>query len=115
MKKERIFIIEYHTSNYEPKDLAIRKHHSKLFKGDNYTFYADDDLIKSMPFEFICKLKSDKFTSLPNKWLKNVKSILKKAEVNLIKQMKLFRLLRANECDNNQLIQGNVLYMKLSW
>jgi hypothetical protein len=45
--------------------LAIRKCHSKLFKDDNYEFHADDDLIKSMPFEFICNLKIGKFTALP--------------------------------------------------
>ena len=63
------------TSYYEPKDLAICKHHSKLFKDDNYEFYAGDDLIKSMPFEFIHNLEVDKFTTLPKVWHKNVLNI----------------------------------------
>jgi hypothetical protein len=51
-----------------------------------------------MSFEFIHNLKPDHFTALPSKWLKNVNIILRKAEVNLIAQMKLYRLLRVNEC-----------------
>jgi hypothetical protein len=50
-------------------------------------------------FEFIRTLKNDKYFQLQNKWLKNVSQILKKAEVNSIAKMKLFRLLRPNECN----------------
>ncbi len=84
-------------ANYDEKNEAIRKRHSKLFKNENYSFCPSDDLVKSIPFEFIRTLKNDKYFLLPNKWLKNVNQILKKAEVNSIVKMKLFRLLRPNE------------------
>ena len=59
-------------SNYEQKNIAIQKRHSKLFKSDQYSFCPSDDLVKSMPFEFIRTLKKDQFIALPSKWLKNV-------------------------------------------
>jgi len=51
-----------------------------------------------MSFEFIHNLKPDHCIALPCKWLKHVNIILRKSEVNSIAQMKLYRLLRANEC-----------------
>ncbi len=92
-------------NNYDQKDQGIRKRHSKLFKSDKYLFHLIDDLIKLMSFEIIHNLKPDHFTALPSKWLKNVSIILRKAEVNSIAHMKLYRLLRANEC-------GKLLSMK---
>ncbi len=68
-----------------------------MFKNGNYSFCPSDDLVKSISFEFIRSLKKDQYIPLPNKWLKNVSQILKKAEVNSIAKMKLFRLLRPNE------------------
>ena len=70
-----------------------------MFKNDKYSFCPSDDLVKSILFEFIRTLKKDQYIQLPNKWLKNVSQILKKAEVNSIAKMKLFRLLRPNECN----------------
>jgi len=98
MDEKKTFVIECYTSNYDQKDQGIRKCHSKLFKSDKYLFHPIDDLIKLMSFEFINNLKPDHFTALPSKWLKNVNIILRKAEVNSIALMKLYRLLRANEC-----------------
>ena len=51
-----------------------------------------------MSFEFIHNLKPDHFIALPSKWLKHVNIILRKSEVNSIIQLKLYRLLMANEC-----------------
>ena len=82
---------------YDEKNEAIRKRHSELFKNEYYSFCPSDDLVKSIPFEFIRDLKNDKYLALPNKWLKNVNQILKKAQVNSIVKMKLFWLLRSNE------------------
>jgi hypothetical protein len=85
--------------NYDEKNEAIRKRHSKLFKNEKYSFCPSDDLVKSISFEFVHTLQKDQYTPLLNKWLKNVSLILKKAEVNSIAKMKLFRLLRPNECN----------------
>jgi hypothetical protein len=98
-KNERMIFIESYMSDYDETNQAIQKRHSKLFKSDKYSFCPSDDLVKSMSFEFIRPLKKDKFIPLPSKWLKNVNLILRKAEVNLIAKMKLFRLLRPNECN----------------
>ncbi len=94
---KKIFSIECYVANYDEKNEAIKKRHSKLFKNEYYSFCPSDDLVKLIPFEFIRTLKNDKYLSLSNKWLKNVNQILKKAEVNSIVKMKLFRLLRSNE------------------
>jgi hypothetical protein len=85
--------------SYDEKNEAIRKRHSKLFKDDKYSFCPSDDLVKSISFDFICTLNKDQYIQLPNKWLKKLSKILKKAEVNLIAKMKLCRLLRPNECN----------------
>ncbi len=59
-------------ANYDEKNEAIQKRHSKFFKNENYSFCPSDDLVKSISFEFIRTLKNDKYFPLPNKWLKNV-------------------------------------------
>jgi hypothetical protein len=87
---EKIFFIECFVANYDEKNEAIQKRHRKLFKNDKYSFCPSDDLVKSISFEFIRTLKKDQYTQLPNKWLKNVSQILKKAEVNSIAKIKLF-------------------------
>ncbi len=63
MKKEKIFSIECFMANYDEKNEAIRKRHSKLFKDGNYSFFPSDDLVKSISFEFIRTLKNDKYFS----------------------------------------------------
>ncbi len=101
--------IECFVAKYDEKNEAIRKRHSKLFKNENYSFCPSDDLVKTNPFEFIRTLKNDKYFSLPNKWLKNVTQILKKAEVDSIVKMKIFRLLTSNEYkrgNSGDVIQG---------
>jgi hypothetical protein len=81
------------------KNQASRKRHSKQFKSDKYSFCPSDDLVKLLSFEFARTLKKDQFIPLPSKWLRNVNLILRKAEVNSIAKMKLFRLLRPNKCN----------------
>ncbi len=58
-KNEKIFSIECFVAKYDEKNEAIRKRHSKLFKNENYSFCPSDDLVKSIPFEFIRTDNSD--------------------------------------------------------
>jgi hypothetical protein len=51
--------------NYDEKNEAIRKGHSKFFKNDKYSFSPSDDLVKSISFEFIRTLKKDQYIPLP--------------------------------------------------
>ena len=62
-KNEKIFSIECFVTKYDEKNEAIRKQHSKLFKNENYLFCPSDDLVKTIPFEFIRTLKNDKYFS----------------------------------------------------
>ncbi len=47
-----------------------------MFKNDNFYFCPTNELVKSMPFDFINGLKDGKWTKLDNKWLKDVKKTL---------------------------------------
>jgi hypothetical protein len=53
-----------------------------------------------MPYWFVANLEHGQFTPLNNRWLKNLKRILKKAKLNSIIQIRLVRLLRANYVGN---------------
>jgi hypothetical protein len=65
-----------------------------MFKNDKYTFNPRKDLVLSMPYQFIANLEPSQFTPLNNRWLKNLKKIIKKGKLNFIIQIRLVRLLR---------------------
>jgi hypothetical protein len=67
-----------------------------MLKNDKYTFNPWKDLVLSMPYWFVANLEPGQFTPLNNRWLKNMKRILKKAKLNSIIQLRLVRLLRTN-------------------
>jgi len=97
MDEKKTFIIKCYT--------IIMTRKIKEFESVTVNYSKVTNMIKLMSFEIIHNLKPDHFTALPSKWLKNVSIILRKAEVNSIAHMKLYRPLRANEC-------GKLLSMK---
>ena len=62
-----------------------------MFREKYYYFFPTNDLVKSMPFNFVNSLKDGKWTKLENKWLNGFKKTLKQAVSNLIKDMKFVR------------------------
>jgi hypothetical protein len=84
--------------SFEPQNESVCKQHALMFKNDKFTFNPQKDLVLSMPCRFVANLQPGKFTSLDNKWLKNL--IFKKAKLNSIKQIRLVRLLMINYFGN---------------
>jgi hypothetical protein len=61
--------------NYEQGNNAIRKRHPTLFKDKKdhyYSFGPSDELVQTLPFEFVAILKGWAYTRLPSKWMSNI-------------------------------------------
>jgi hypothetical protein len=77
--------------SFEPLNKIVCTRHAGMFKHDKYTFHPQkEDLILSMPYEFVANLKPGQFTSLDNLWLKSVNKILKKGKDKLHKTNKAY-------------------------
>jgi len=68
-----------------------------MFKEKYYYFFPTNDLVKSMPFDFVNSLKDGKWTKLENKWLNDVKKTLKQAVSNSIKDVKFARTIMKDD------------------
>ena len=58
--------------NYEQRNNAIRKRHPTLFKDKKdhyYSFGPSDELVQTLPFEFMDNLKGGVYIKLPSKWM----------------------------------------------
>ena len=93
-KMKRSFLLNVSWQNMMKKMKQFESGTVNCSKMRNYSFCPSDDLVKSIPFEFIRTLKNDKYFLLPNKWLKNVNQILKKAEVNSIVKIIFFLVVK---------------------
>jgi hypothetical protein len=61
--------------NYERGNNAICKRHLTLFKDKKdhyYSFGLCDELVQTLPFEFMDNLKGGAYTKLPLKWMSNI-------------------------------------------
>jgi hypothetical protein len=61
--------------NYERGNNALRKRHPTLFKDKKdhyYSFGPSDELVQTLPFEFVANLKGGAYTRLPSKWMRSV-------------------------------------------
>jgi hypothetical protein len=61
--------------NYERGNNAISKRHPTLFKDKKdhyYSFRPSDELVQTLPFEFVDNLKGGAYIKLPSKWLSNI-------------------------------------------
>ncbi len=78
--KGHLFTIECYMPSFEPQNKTVHIWHTGMFKHDKYTFHPQEDLVFSMPYDFVANLKPGHWTLLDNLWLKSVKKILKKAK-----------------------------------
>jgi hypothetical protein len=61
--------------NYERGNYAIRKRHPTLFKDkkDHYnSFGLSDELVQTLPFQFVDNLKVGAYIKLPSKWITKI-------------------------------------------
>jgi hypothetical protein len=82
--------------NYEQGNNAIRKWHPTLFKDKKYHYYSfgpSDELVQTLPFEFVNNLKGGAYIKLPSKWMTNIQSKLTQSQRNLITSIQLVRSL----------------------
>ena len=75
-KIERSFEIHCVMKNFEVSNDLLRRRHPGMFKNNDFYFCPTNELVKSMPFDFVNGLKDGKWTKLDNKWLKDVKKTL---------------------------------------
>jgi hypothetical protein len=66
----------------------------KYKKDHYYSFGPSDELVQTLPFEFVANLKGGVYTRLPSKWMSNIQSKLNQPQRNLITSIQLMRSLR---------------------
>ena len=66
------FHIQCHTKTYQHGNAGIRERHPTMFKEDTFSFTRIDNLLLSMPFEFIRRLKVGTWTPLDRNWLQRL-------------------------------------------
>jgi hypothetical protein len=86
-----LFEIQCDMASYSFGDERIRARHPHLFKGRHHFFCPINDLILSMPFDFINKLKNGEWTRIDPNWLKKLRDHLANADKNSIKQVRFIR------------------------
>ncbi len=62
-------------------------------KDHYYSFRPSDELVLTLPFEFMDNLKSGAYIRLPSKWMSNIQSKLTWSQRNLITSIELVRSL----------------------
>jgi hypothetical protein len=94
-KNMQKFWMRCYMKNYEQGNIAIRKSHPTLFKDKKdhyYSFGPGDELVQTLPFEFVDNLKGGAYIKLPSKWMNNIQSKLTQSQRNLITSIQLVRI-----------------------
>jgi hypothetical protein len=78
-------------THFEVNNDSLQSRHPDMFKNEEFDFCPTNDLIKSMPFDFVNDLEDNKWTILDKIWLKDVKKTLKQAQSHLVKDVELVR------------------------
>jgi hypothetical protein len=68
--EKKLFHIQCQTKNFQYGNSGIREQHPTMFKEDTFSFTPIDDLVLSMPFEFIRNLKVGIWTNIERNWMK---------------------------------------------
>ena len=89
--EKKQFHIQCQTKNYQYGNCGIREWHPTVFKEDTFRFTPIDDLVLSMPFEFIRNLKVGVWTNIERNWVKRLQKHLAQAEKNTINQVRFVR------------------------
>jgi hypothetical protein len=93
MKK---FRVRCYLKNYQRGNDTIRKRHKLIFKdtvNHHYDFPATNELLETLEFDFVNRLKSGLWTKLPHDWLSNIRKKIQSAMDSSIKSIKLVPIL----------------------
>lgn len=93
---KKLFHVQCHTKTYQYGDAGIRKRHPTIFKEDTFSFTPIDELVLSMPFQFIRTLKVGTWTPIDRNWLQRLHKHLSQADNNSIKQVRFIRRIITN-------------------
>ena len=85
---KKIFHVQCHLKTYQNGNAGLRERHPTMFKEDILTFTPIDELVLSMPFDFIRSLKVGTWTPIDKNWLKKLHKHLMQADNNSIKQVR---------------------------
>ncbi len=88
---KKLFHFQCHTKTYQHGNAGVRERHPTIFKEGTYIFNPINDLVLSMPFEFICKLKVGTWTPIDRNWLQKLHKHLTQADNNSIKQVRFIQ------------------------
>jgi hypothetical protein len=91
MKNKKQFHVQCHMKTYQHANSSICERHSTMFKEENFTFTPIDELVMSMPFEFISDLVVRIWTHVDPSWLRRLQKFLSHADNHAIKQIRFVR------------------------
>jgi hypothetical protein len=89
-KSRRKFWMKCVMRNYEQGNNAIHKRHKTLFKDTiyhQYNFPAINELVMTLPYQFVDSLKSGVWQKLPSPWLNSIQRKNKNAQNNSIQRI----------------------------
>jgi hypothetical protein len=75
VKNMQKFRMRCSMKNYEQSNNAICKRRPTLFKDKKdhyYSFGPSDELVQTLPFEFVANSKGGAYKRLPSKWMNNI-------------------------------------------
>jgi hypothetical protein len=84
-----MYEIQCATGKFEKNNSGLRDRQKQLFAKDEFVFVASDELVMSMSYEFISKLRPDNWTKLESDWLVKTKQTIREAEKFSIKCFQL--------------------------
>ena len=87
MKSKKQFHVQCQIKTYQHGNTNVQDRHSTMFREDTFTFTPFDELLISMPFEFISNLKVGAWTCIDNNWLRRLNKYLTHADNHAIKQI----------------------------
>ena len=91
MKNKKQFHVQCHMKTYQMGNISLRERHSTMLREETFTFPPIDELVMSMPFEFISKLKVGTWTRVDPNWLTRLHKFLTQADNHAIKQIRFVR------------------------
>ena len=107
------FHIQCHTKTYQHGNAGIRARHPTMFKEDTFSFTPIDELVLSMPFEFICTLKVGTWTPIDRNWLNKLHKHLGQADNYSIKQVRFIRRILTRKIGSLEYVDEHKTYISV--
>ncbi len=88
VKNKTEFHVWCQMKTYQYGNTNVREQHPTMFREDTFTFPPINELVISMPFEFISNLKAGTWTCLNQNWLRRLHTFFTHADNYAIKQIR---------------------------